>query len=385
MISGRTGGLRRDEGGAPGVKGGLGAAIVGRRRRMRRGGPPWPRQRRVSPRRGRRGSATSSAKTSVGISRAASKSACWPSRSCRLRFRQARATALSSPVSGLVSGVGDPGRDELGRRAEEAVAALDVGVEERERLAGLEGLEPEADLAQLDGHRVEVDGVDAVGDDVAQGMADGGGGGLALARADRRQALGEPVGGGDEEVPGARGRVDDRELEDRPLGASRSLPRDRLVDDRVEGGVEQAVDQARRRVVGAGRLALVAGGRRRARSAAGWRRSRCAGAARAGPRRCRRAPRRRGCGSRRARSRRSSSMVARARTASRRSSLRRSAPSRCGQASGRTGTSRAPAGRAWARPSPPRAVDDPAQADPEVGVAGAAAPAGEATRSRAVE
>ena len=92
--------------------------------------------------------------------------------------------------------------------------------------------------------------------------ADGGGGRLALAGADRRQALGDPVGRRDEEVPGAGRGVDDGELEDRPLGLLLGRLVGRLVEDRVERRVEQDVDQARRRVVGAGRLALVAGGRR---------------------------------------------------------------------------------------------------------------------------
>ena len=39
-------------------------------------------------------------------------------------------------------------------------------------LPGLQGLHPEADLAQLDGHRVDVDAVDATADHVAHGLAD---------------------------------------------------------------------------------------------------------------------------------------------------------------------------------------------------------------------
>jgi len=42
--------------------------------------------------------------------------------------------------------------------AHDGVAALDVVVEEVERLAGIVGLEPEGDLAQLDSKWVEVDG-----------------------------------------------------------------------------------------------------------------------------------------------------------------------------------------------------------------------------------
>ena len=54
--------------------------------------------------------------------------------------------------------------------------------------------------------------------------------------------------------------VDDRRGRGwRPRPRSALAP-DRLVHDRVEGRVEQAVDEARRRVVGARGLALVAGG-----------------------------------------------------------------------------------------------------------------------------
>ena len=93
-----------------------------------------------------------------------------------------------------------------------------MGIEEAERLAWLDRLEPEADLAQLDRHWVDVDRVDAVADDVAEGGRDRRRGGLLVPGADAGQALRDPVGGRDEEVPGARaGSTTDR-LEDRPLG-----------------------------------------------------------------------------------------------------------------------------------------------------------------------
>jgi hypothetical protein len=56
---------------------------------------------------------------------------------------------------------------------DDGVAALDVVVEEVERLAGIVGLEPEGDLAQLDGERVEVDALDTGADHVAQRRAVG--------------------------------------------------------------------------------------------------------------------------------------------------------------------------------------------------------------------
>ena len=112
---------------------------------------------------------------------------------------------------------GMPCGDELRRRAEQGVAALDVGVEEGERLAGLEGLHPEADLAELDRHRVDVDAVEAAGDDVAERGSRRLGGGLVVAGADGGEALGDAVGGGDEEVARAAGGIDDLEVEERLL------------------------------------------------------------------------------------------------------------------------------------------------------------------------
>ena len=124
------------------------------------------------------------------------------------------ADALSSPVTAAKASSGMPSSSPCGRRADQAVAALDVVVEEAERLAGLERLHPQADLAQLHGHGVDVDAVDAVADDVAQGVperrrAPGSSSPVRTAG----QVAGEAVGGGDQEVAGAAGRVEDLEVE----------------------------------------------------------------------------------------------------------------------------------------------------------------------------
>ncbi len=55
--------------------------------------------------------------------------------------------------------------------ADDGVAALDVVVEEVERFAGVVGFQPEGDLAEFDGQRVQVHAVDAVADHVADGAA----------------------------------------------------------------------------------------------------------------------------------------------------------------------------------------------------------------------
>src|SRR6266487_1413096 len=66
------------------------------------------------------------------------------------------------------------------------------------------------------------------------------------------------MGGSNEEVPTATGGIADFEIED---GFFRIGFNAGFIEDRVEGGVEQADDQAGGRVVAAGRLALVAAGR----------------------------------------------------------------------------------------------------------------------------
>ena len=111
---------------------------------------------------------------------------------------------------GLNAPAGMPLVDELRGRADEGVAALDVGVEEGQRLAWVQGLQPEGDLRQFDGHRVDVDAVDAAGDDVAERRAERFQGRFRVVLADGGDALGDASGRRDEEVAGAAGRVADR-------------------------------------------------------------------------------------------------------------------------------------------------------------------------------
>ena len=106
----------------------------------------------------------------------------WPVAAALFRFFSALAVFLSSPSIGSHAASGTPLGHQLGRRAEQGVAVLDVGVEERERQAGLHGLHPQAHLAQLDGHRVEVHAVDAAADDLPQRVAVLGGRGRAVRR-----------------------------------------------------------------------------------------------------------------------------------------------------------------------------------------------------------
>ena len=166
------------------------------------------------------------------------------------------------PLDGLERLVGQARLDALRRRPEQAVADADVVVEEGERLAGLQGLQPQAHAAELGGHRVPVHAVEAAADHVAERVLMEQRGGLAVARrmgAHAGQMAGEAVGGADQEVAGADSGVADLEVEDRPLRLGPGLAADRRLDHRVEGRVEQALHQRVGRVVGARGLARVAG------------------------------------------------------------------------------------------------------------------------------
>ncbi|HLW66905.1 MAG TPA: hypothetical protein VKS79_16440, partial [Gemmataceae bacterium] len=55
----------------------------------------------------------------------------------------------------------------LERGRDERVTATQVVVEEIQRRAQGKGVEPQADLGQLDGHWIEIDAVDAALEDVA--------------------------------------------------------------------------------------------------------------------------------------------------------------------------------------------------------------------------
>ena len=117
-------------------------------------------------------------------------------------------------------GVGQAFGEQGGGDAEQGVADADVLVEVGQRLAGFQGFQPERDLGQFGGHRVDVYAVDAAADHAAEGLADLGVRGLGFAGFLGGDALGDAAGGGDEEVAGAAGGVADGEVEQR-----RDLPR----------------------------------------------------------------------------------------------------------------------------------------------------------------
>ena len=162
----------------------------------------------------------------------------------------------------LERGVGKVRLDQLRGGAEQAVAENDVAVEKDKRLARLQRFDPETEPAQLYGHRVHVHAVEAMADHVAQRALVERRRRLALAGrigANTGQVAGQTVRGADQEVTRSDRRVAYLQAEDRLLRVRADLAAGRRFDDRVERRVEQALHQRIRRVVGPRRLATIAG------------------------------------------------------------------------------------------------------------------------------
>ena len=128
-------------------------------------------------------------------------------------------------------------------------------VQERERLPGLDGLDPHRRLAELDGERVPVDPVDAVLHNLAERvpvrlLIVG-----VIAGLDARDLGGEPPRSRQQEVARPARRVQHPEIENRGagiLGACADSP----FDHRIEGCSYEFADEARRRVVRAAQLSF---------------------------------------------------------------------------------------------------------------------------------
>src|SRR6266851_1124122 len=140
---------------------------------------------------------------------------------------------------------------------EEAIAVLDMCIQERKRLAGFDGLHPEIDLAKFYRHGIDIYAIDAVTDHVAQGSAAVFRSWFLIAGAHGSQSLGDAVGSGDQEMSAAAGRVADFEVENGLLGVRL---RTGFCQDGLKGRIEQAIDQAGGRIVAAGGLAFVTTG-----------------------------------------------------------------------------------------------------------------------------
>src|SRR5690349_14436411 len=111
-------------------------------------------------------------------------------------------------------------------------------VEESERLARFDRLDPERGLAQLDRERIAVHAVDAVLHDLAQGTP-----ASLLVRnfalyIEPRHLDGETPRRGEKEVARAASRIDDVEGEKRPAWVLRMFGKG-VVDDRLERALDE--------------------------------------------------------------------------------------------------------------------------------------------------
>ena len=130
-------------------------------------------------------------------------------------------------------------------------------VEKAERLAGVVSFYPQRHLAQVDRQLVLVHRVNALADDVADGVSVLGGVRLFFAGADFRQLARDSAGGGEQEVSRPGGGVAHAQGQQRAL-LLRFRPRggEARVHDGRERAVRQLRHQLRRRVVRPGSLAL---------------------------------------------------------------------------------------------------------------------------------
>src|SRR5207247_611200 len=69
---------------------------------------------------------------------------------------------------GIERSIGNAASQKHRRCAEQRVPALNMVLEKRQRFAWFESLDPQVDLAEFDRHRVDVNAVQAVGDNLAQ-------------------------------------------------------------------------------------------------------------------------------------------------------------------------------------------------------------------------
>ena len=119
-----------------------------------------------------------------------------------------RGDVLVVAGQGLEGFVGDAAFDIFAAGvADDGVAAFDVVIEEIQGFAGDVGFEPEGDLAEFDGERVDVDAVDAFVDDIAHGSAECFRRGLFFAGADDGEFGGDATGGSEQDVARAAGDV----------------------------------------------------------------------------------------------------------------------------------------------------------------------------------
>nr|WP_246035677.1 hypothetical protein [Dictyobacter kobayashii] len=147
-------------------------------------------------------------------------------------------------LNGIKGTVRDAVAQEGRGSAKQAVTALDMSIQEGERLAGLDGLHPQVDFAELDGHGVNIDAIDTMADHITQGGAARGCIGLFAIGEGGGQPASDAVRGGDQEVATATGGITDLEVEDGFFRLLFVFTLAGLFQHRIKGRIEQAINQA---------------------------------------------------------------------------------------------------------------------------------------------
>src|ERR1019366_10706324 len=117
-------------------------------------------------------------------------------------------------------------------KADDGVAAFDVVVQKVERLAGVVGLQPKGDPAEIHSERIEVHSIDTSSDHVAQCRAKSRWRGLFLPGPDYGEFGGDAAGRGKQDVPRAAGGIGYAQIEQRGF---RFVGFEALGDQGVEG------------------------------------------------------------------------------------------------------------------------------------------------------
>ena len=144
-------------------------------------------------------------------------------------------------------------------QAQQGVAHLQVVVQKTQRAAFFKAFQPQGGARQLHRHGVAVHAKDAAAHHFAQGVAVGLGGDGTFGRAQLGQLFGQAAGGGQQEVAAATGGVDHADGQ-QGIDRLRSVLRQALGNDGVEGAADELLHQAVGGVVAAGEFAVVACG-----------------------------------------------------------------------------------------------------------------------------
>src|SRR6266496_4181574 len=123
------------------------------------------------------------------------------------------ANLFTIPLDCLKGAIRDAISKQCRCNTQEAVAALNMLLEEGEWFAWLDGFHPQAYFTEFNCHGIDIYGVDAAADNIAQSLAAGFGCWLLFTSAYSGQSFGDTMGRCNQEVAAATGGIADFEVE----------------------------------------------------------------------------------------------------------------------------------------------------------------------------